>query len=106
MTLPYFLNDGSQRHVGGQSFQTAHRQFHFGATVGALQIQAEGPPPGEIVVVCYFEQVVQAIDTEGVRAGQDPGVREERVAHGARQVFLQGFHGGDEGHGSGLKVLK
>lgn len=101
--LPYFFNDGSQRHIRGQSFQTCQRQFHHAATVGALQRQAERTPDG-IVVDWYFEQVVQAGFTEGVRARQDPGVGEERVAHRACQVFLQGFHGGDESHGSGLRV--
>lgn len=102
--LPYFLNDGSQRHIRGQGFQTCQRQLHHAATVGALQGQAERTPDG-VVADRYFEQVVQASFTEGVRAGQDPGVREERVAHRARQVFLQGFHGGGEARGPGLRVL-
>lgn len=94
---PYFLNDGSQRHVRGQSLHPRGRQLHHAATVGALQRQAEGTPDG--IVVGHLEQVVQAGLTEGVRAGQDPWVREQRVAHGAGQVFLQGFHGGEGVYG-------
>lgn len=34
--LSYFLDDGPQRHVGGQSVHTRRGQLHHAATVGAF----------------------------------------------------------------------
>ena len=101
MILSYFLNDGPQRYVGGQSVYARRGQLHHAATVGAFERQAERTPDG--IVGGHLEQVVQAALTEGVRARQDSWVTEQRVAHGARQVLLQVVHGGDERPGSGLR---
>lgn len=48
--LPYFLKDGLQRHITGQSIQTCPRQFGHGATDGASQGLAVMTPGGIDVV--------------------------------------------------------
>lgn len=93
MIHSYFLDDGPQGHVGGQGIHASRGQLHHVATVGAFQRHSERAPDG--VVGGHLEQVVQAGLTEGVRARQDSRVREQRVAHRARQVLLEVIHGGD-----------
>lgn len=82
----YFLDDGPQRHVGGQRVHAHRGQLDHAAAVGALERQPQWTPDG--VVGGQPEQVVQTGLTEGVRARQHTRVREQSVAHGARQVLL------------------
>lgn len=88
-----FLDDGSQRYVGGQRVDARRGQLDHAAALGAFERQAEWPPDG--IVGRHLEQVIQAALTEGVRARQDARVSEQRVAHRARQVLLEAVHGGD-----------
>lgn len=88
--MSYFLNNGSQRHVGRESVHAGRGQLRHTAAVGAFDGQAQRAPDGG--VAGHLEQVVQAVFAESMGTRQDARVREERVAHRAGQVLLHAVH--------------
>lgn len=75
--------------------------FHRERRITPPYLPAQGAveKPVDVVTVLVLQDLLQALLTEVVCAGQDQdGGREQLQTHGARKRLSQGFHGGGSPH--------